>query len=237
MPIQYKAGTPATRKYDPPGRGGSADARGVYQTSAFYASLSNLVGTTVTLDTTLAEDTVELLLFTSDLPLICRSYVYDASSAQTNSTGCENRGTLENAFVTDAAGGGSAVLVSNLGEVIKGFSGVGQLVPVSGFAARVTVVPPSSTNVTVAGSTGVVEPGLASAVGIMCIANAANLIGVIGSVFPDKSGNTGGILTAPTPVILKSSDYTAAMRTSRNLITDGAGKQYQIVGLYFIDLT
>jgi hypothetical protein len=231
MPIQYKAGTPANRNFDPKGRNGAADARGVYQTSAFYAPLCFNDEGTFTLDPDVYTDNtfVQLLLFTSDLPLICRTEVLDTNTEQTATHPCGNLLTLNNAFVTDAAGGGVAVTLANYGEVLVGFSGVGQLVPVSGFPCTSVVTPPLGTTVT----EGEVQPGLANSVSVLCLSNSGDILGVIGKVYDGKS-TVGGSILAPTPIILKSSDYTAAMRATKNVITEAVSlKQYQIVGLWY----
>jgi hypothetical protein len=230
MPIQYKAGTPANRNFDPKGRKGAADARGVYQTSAFYAPLCFNAAGTITLDSDVYTDnnSVQLLLFTSDLPLICRTEVLDTTTDQTATHPCGNLLTVNNAFVTDAAGGGSAVTLANCGEVLVGFSGVGQLVPVSGFPCSSIVVPPLGTTVT----EGEVQPGAADSVSVLCLSNSGDIMGVIGKVYDGKSTINGSIL-APTPIILKSSDYTAAMRADKNLFIEAGGKQFQIVGLWY----
>ena len=231
MPIQYKAGTPAIRNFDPKGRKGAADARGVYQTSAFYAPLCFNDEGIISLDPDVYTDNtfVQLLLFTSDLPLICQTQVIDTTTDQTATHPCSNLLTLNNAFVTDASGGGSAVTLANYGEVLVGFSGVGQLVPVSGFPSTSIVTPPLGTTVTL----GVVQPGVADSVSVLCLSNSGGIMGVIGQVYGGKSAIAGSIL-APQPIILKSSDYTAAMRADKNLITEAvSGKLYQIVGLWY----
>ena len=229
MPIQYKAGTPANRNFDPKGRKGAADARGVYQTSAFYAPLCFLDVDTISLDPDVYTDntTVQLLLFTSDLPLICQAQVLDTTTDQTATHPCANALTLNNAFVTDAAGGGAAVTLANFGEVLVGFSGVGQLVPVSGFPCAVDVTPPLGTTVTA----GVVQPGAADSVSVLCLSNSGGIMGVIGPVYYGKP-SVGGSILAPQPIILKSSEYTAAMRADKTLLIEAGGKQFQIVGLW-----
>lgn len=228
MPTQYPFGKPYPRTIDPV-QSGIANGRGLYRWSAFYAPLATYSGGTVAADSTLAGDTVSLLLFTSDIPVINRAVVYDATTRQTNTQAVINAKTLPAAFVVDTSGGTSAVTVTNYGEVLKGYAGAGLAVSVSGFAATIsgTVVAPLGTTVT----NSVVQAGAASSVAIECIANGAVASGVVG---PNYSGAVAfGSATAPIPTIINGSAYTQAIKDNDNLIESSAGLLYQVVGLYY----
>jgi len=228
MSYIVKAGTPYLR-YSDPQVASTANPRGLYPWSAFYAPLATYAAGTVAADSTLLGDTVSLLLFTADIPVISRAVVTDATTRQTNAQAVVNVRTLPAAFLADTSGGGGAVTTTNYGEVLKGFAGVGLAVAVSGFPAAIsgTVVAPLGTTVT----GGAVQAGAASSVAIECIANSGSVAGVVG---PSYSGAvTFGNGTAPTPTIIASGAYTQAIKDNDNLIVSSGGSLYQVVGLYY----
>jgi len=229
MSYIVKAGTPYLRYTDPQVTG-AANPRGLYPWSAFYAPLATYATGTVDADSTLAGETVYLLLFTADIPVISRAVVTDANTGQTNTQAVVNEGGLPVAFVTDTSGGGGAVTTTNYGEVLKGYSGAALAVAVSGFAAviRGRVVAPLGTTVTA----GVVEAGDASSVAIECIANSGSVAGVVGPNFPGTVGF--GKANAPTPIIVAAGAYTQTIKDNDNLIESSGGLLYQVVGLYYI---
>ena len=145
MPTQYPFGKPYPRVIDPK-QSGLANPQGLYRWSAFYAPLATYAGGTVAADSTLAGDVVSLLLFTNDIPVINRAVVTDASTRQTNTQAVVNIKTLPAAFVASTAGGAAAVVLTNDGEVLKGYAGAALAVAVSGFAATIfgTVIAPLS---------------------------------------------------------------------------------------------
>lgn len=228
MPIQYSSGKPSPRVLDPKPTA-VANGRGLYRWSAFYAPLATYAGGTVEADSTLAGDTVSLLLFTNDIPVINRAVVYDATTRQTNAQAVVNAKTLPAAFVADTAGGTSAVVLTNYGEVLKGYAGAALAVSVSGFPASLsgTVVAPLGTTVT----GDVVQAGAASSVAIECIANGAVASGIVG---PNYSGAVAfGSNTAPIPTIINAAAYTQAIKDNDNVVVSSAGLLYQVVGLYY----
>jgi hypothetical protein len=229
MPIQYSSGKPSPRVIDPKPTA-VANGRGIYRWSAFYAPLATYSGTAVAADSTLAGDTISLLLFTADIPVICRAHVYDNSTIQTNTQSVVNEVSLPALFVTDTSGGGGTVTVSNYGAVLKGYAGAGQVVAVSGFAATIyeDVTAPLGTTVT----GGEVQPGTIDSVAIECIANGAVASGIVGPNFSGKA--SFGSVAAPTPVIILNANYTQAIKDNDNLIVSSAGLLYQVVGLYYI---
>jgi len=99
---------------------------------------------------------------------------------------------------------------------LRGYAGFLSEVPVTGFPVFFYANAPNG--------------GLADYVCIECIANSANIDGVVGPAFflPIIFGST----TAPIPVILKNQDYKPEILAADNLITDSAGLLYRVVGLY-----
>lgn len=229
MPIQYPSGKPYPRVIDPV-QTGVANPRGLYRWSAFHAPLAIYSGTAVAADGTLADDTISLLLFTSDIPVICRALVFDGDTALTNPQTVSNLVSLPALFVADTSGGGGAASVSNYGAVLKGYAGAGQAVAVSGFAAQIAspVTAPLGPTVTA----GEVQAGVATSVAIECIANGAVASGIVGPNFSGKP--SFGSVGAPTPTILLNEDYTQAIKDNDNLIVSSTGLLYQVVGLYYI---
>ena len=228
MPTQYPFGKPYPRVIDPKPTG-VANPQGLYRWSAFYAPLAIYAGGTVEADSTLAGDAVTLLLFTNDIPVINRAVVTDATTRQTNTQAVVNIKTLPAAFVASTAGGAAPVVLTNYGEVLKGYAGAALAVPVSGFAAGIsgTVVAPLGTTVTA----GSVVAGAASSVAIECIANGAVASGIVG---PNYSGAVAfGSATAPIPTIINAAAYTQAIKDNDNVVVSGAGLLYQVVGLYY----
>lgn len=228
MPTQYPFGKPYPRVIDPKPTG-LANPQGLYRWSAFYAPLATYSGTAVEADSTLAGDVVNLLLFTNDIPVINRAVVTDANTRQTNTQAVINTKTLPAAFVADTAGGTSAVVLTNYGEVLKGYAGAALAVAVSGFAAVISgsVIAPLSATVT----SGAVVAGTASSVAIECIANGAVASGIVG---PNYSGAVAfGSATAPIPTIINAAAYTQAIKDNDNVVESSAGLLYQVVGLYY----
>ena len=228
MSYIVKAGTPYLRYTDPQVRS-TADPRGLYPWSTFYAPLATQNAGDIEADSSLAGDVVSLLLFTSDIPVISRAVVTDQATQRTNVQAVVNLTTLPAALVASTSGGAAPVTITNYGEVLKGYAGAALAVSVSGFAAQIsgTVVAPLSAVVTA----GTVVAGLASSVAIECIANGAVGSGVVG---PNYSGTVlFGNATAPTPVILNNSDYTQSIKNNDNLIVSSGGLLYQVVGLYY----
>ncbi len=228
MSYIVKAGTPYLR-YTDPQVPSTANPRGLYPWSAFYAPLAVKNAGDIEADSTLAGDVVSLLLFTCDIPVISRAVVTDQATQRTNVQAVVNLKTLPAAFVATTSGGAAPVTITNYGEVLKGYAGAALAVSVSGFAAAIsgTVVAPLSAVVT----DGTVVAGLASSVAIECIANSGSVAGVVGPNFPGTV--LFGNATAPTPIIIKSSDYTQSIQNNDNLIESSGGLLYQVVGLYY----
>jgi hypothetical protein len=213
MPVQQYSGQGYRRSPDPI-VSNTNSARGTYPWSAFQATIGEIdEGDFVASD--VSGLVVSLLLFTSDTPAICNALASDTSAGLQYSSPVAN--LLSNSLVVTATGGFTAAAAANYGGSVNGFGGAANAVPVAGFPAEVTVV--------VAGT----GPGrTAELTEIVCIANSGVINGVVGvgsSAFASPD--------APAPIILLSSQYTLAMRTSDNLVTIG-GDLFQIVGLYSV---
>jgi hypothetical protein len=120
-------------------------------------------------------------------------------------------------FVKTTSGGATNASVPEYGTLLRGYAGFLSEVPVTGFPVFFTANAPNG--------------GSADYVCIECIANSANIDGVVGPAFfllPVILGST----TAPIPIILRNADYKPEILAADNLITDSAGLLYRVVGLY-----
>jgi hypothetical protein len=246
MSYIVKAGTPARRYFDPDITG-SADPRGLYQWSAFYAPLTYIDAgrgtpplTTLLAagDEELGGNSVSLLLFTCDLPVIAQAYVRGVTTARYNVQAITNLLTLYPQFVSASPEFGDPVTVSNYGEVLKGYTApIGPVdgVAVSGFPARLPdpVSRALTTSVAIVDGSGTVVPDSIDSLAVLCIANGGSVSGVIGPLF--FSNNYDFPTDAPTPIILRSSQYTQAIKDNNNLVITQDGAQGQVVGLYYVD--
>lgn len=249
MPTQYPFGKPYPRAIDPI-PSGIANGRGLYRWSAFYAPLTYIApGKGENPSTSLQAYApvsdpgpyVDLLLFTSDLPVIAQAYVRGSETGRFNIQPIENLLTLPAAFIGDAPEGlTQPVVLSNYGQVLKGYTAEKVIpiatpgVAVSGFPARVygSLLGPLSTpvidfkNETV---TPVTETP--QSIAVLCIANGAVASGVVGYSFCDAD-NTA-VTNAPTPIILQASQYTQEIKDNDNLCVAGNGDLGQVVGLFY----
>jgi len=172
MSYIVKAGTPARRYFDPDITG-SADPRGLYQWSAFYAPLTYIGAgkgtpplTTLLAagDEELSGNSVALLLFTCDLPVIAQAYVRGVQTGRYNVQAITNQLVLPIPFIGDAPSGAIGLAeVVNYGEVLKGYTApIGPVdgVAVSGFPARLPdpVSRALTTSVAIVDGSGTVVP-------------------------------------------------------------------------------
>lgn len=216
MPIQYKAGTPSRRVFDPKAQYGAADARGLYGWSLFEARLS-YIGEGVVSDTKANNgNTVNYLLFTCDVPIIGKTITYRTGGTSPYICDVVNTTDSINNLLTTASGGGDNASVPTVGTVAKGFTGVAGAVPCSGFLA--------ATEVLVNGG-GVTET---IALDVQVWANSGGMIGPI-STNDHVNGSTDP--GAPMPIILQHTQYTAEMRAAGNTFTLG-GLYWVVVGLH-----
>lgn len=220
MPIQIKAGTPSRRLIDPKAQYGKADARGLYSWSLFEARLSYIGGGVILDATAINGDSVNYLLFTCDVPVISKTITFKAGTTSpylcdvVNSTG--SGGDL----LVTTAGGATPVVVSTVGTVAKGFTGVAGAVPCSGFLANTTVL---------VNGGGQSE---AEALDVQVWANSGAMNGPIST--NDHAGGSDDP-GAPMPIILQYSQYTAEMRAAGNTFTLD-GLYWLVVGLHDLPL-
>lgn len=216
MASKVFAGTP-TKRYVDPSVKGTPSPLGLYPWSAFNAPLVGINGLDLVIpDTELDGVDLIALLFTSDIPVITKGVTYDDTNRLQNAAIAPN--FLTTNFVKTTSGGATNAAVSQFGTVLQGYAGSGALVPVSGFPVFFKAAAPNGVS------------GLADYVCIECIANSANIDGVVGPTFFYPI--VGGSPLAPIPVILKNPNYTPAIAAADNLITDSAGNLDQVVGLY-----
>ena len=246
MSYIVKAGTPHLRYTDPQVTG-AANPRGLYPWSSFYAPLTHiepgkgrppLTSLLASGGSELNQQQVNLLLFTTDLPIIAQAYVRGADTARYNVQPIQNVLALPIAFIGDAPSGFiGGVAVSNYGEVLNGYTApVGPVdgVAVSGFPARLydLVNTPLTSVVTVVGLEGTVVADSVESLAVLCIVNSGSIAGVIGPLFCSQSDTA--IPGAPTPIILRSNQYTQAIKDNGNLCVTENGDQGQVVGLYYV---
>ena len=224
-------GTSAPRYADPLVTG-APNQDGLYPWSSFRARFGTIAPGTgafvSTVGTTLdAGDTLNLLLFTSDVPVsgslvetpTAGAIVTQGLLAPTTSVG--GAGAL--AFFRTASGSSTSVTVS-AGQVGVGYVYTGEAAPndyisTTGFPATVKV--------------GI--DGVASTFDLLVTANGAVVSSPVSTLNFDAvtaDAATCGFL----PIILDATDYTQAIRDAGNtfVATAGASKdvKYQVVGLY-----
>jgi hypothetical protein len=225
-------GTSAPR-YSDPLVTGAPNQDGLYPWSSYRARLGNTSATpgkfTPTVGTTLdAGDTINLLLFTSDVPaggslvetLAPGAVVTQGLLAPTTAVG----GALALAFFKTTSTGGTNVTVSagqvGVGYVITGAAAPNAAISTTGF--------PASVGVGVNGTA-------ANTFDLLVTANGATIASPVSTL-------NFGALTADAatcgflPIILLYSDYTQAIRDAGNVFvaTEATTKdvKYQVVGLY-----
>jgi hypothetical protein len=215
MPVQQYSGQGFRRSPDPL-VSNTNSARGTYPWSAFQATIGEIDDGDFVAETIAASGTgYSLLLFTSDTPAICNVLASDTTTGLQYSSPVAN--LLSTPLCVVTAGGTTAATTANYGGSVSGFGGVGSLVPVAGFPAEVDVV-----------IGGVSEGRTAELAEVVCIANSGVINGVVG-----VGSSAFASADAPAPIILASSQYTLAMRTSDNLVTIG-GNLFQVVGLWAV---
>ena len=211
MPIQYITGNPYPRIHDPV-FSTVANKKGLYPWSVISAYLGLLDDDDIVQDDTLTGSTVDILIFGQDFPASASLLATDLTALLQFQSDVSN--TLSVPFLVTISGGAAPVTASNYGQVLRGYAGAASAVRVSGFPAQVTI-----------GAPGVA--GAVDAAKLICITNGSSLISPIGPV-----GIADATAAAPTPIVLLESDYTAAILAAGNLLTDGSGNLYMVVGLY-----
>ena len=209
------AGTPSKRYPDPRIKG-TANEFGLYQWSAFDAPLITGFDVGGNALPYAGFDTAEaqsVLVFTSDIPVIARGIVTDLVAAlQFSSAGYNTLGT---SAAKSTSGGAAPAVITQYGQVLTGYAGVGADVLVTGFPlAFVTVVPGTE--------------GAADSAFLQIIANSPVINGVIGPLLGDFAA-----ASAPSPIILETAAYTQAIKDNGNIYQlNSTTTQYQVVGIY-----
>jgi hypothetical protein len=213
MPIQSLGGTPAFRRPDPVVP--VSNGKGLSPWSVFRATYAKFAGTVISPEVTDGFITnPAAVLFTSDVPAIITVSALLAN-ATTISTVANNDLSAAGILVT-TLGGSTSVTIPAYGQVAQGYAGAAKDVLCSGFPIS---------GVFLAGAAGL-------SFFVDCVANGSVINCPIG-----RSGvGTGSSATAEglgaSPIILKSTDYTNAIKANNNLIVDSLGYSYIVVGLY-----
>ena len=210
-------GTPY-RRYSTPPVVGIGNSLGLYPWSVFKAPLCAWNGTddpTPQADLS-NESSIQLLLFTSDIPAFLELRATDTGANLQYSAGCAN--TLSVPFLVTTDGGTTPATISTQGKVISGYTGALAEVYCTGFPASGVVVAPG---------TG----GVSSYTEAICIANGPVIASPVSSLSLDfkQEGNNA---FAPVPILLNAYTYTATVRDAGNLITAPDGSLYKVVGLW-----
>lgn len=206
---QVFAGT-SNFRYTDPLSAGKADAKGLYPWTAFRARVGTATtasGGAFTNVGALIDNTVlSLLLFTSDIPAI-GLVVSESTAGLVLPSSVSPAASVS---FLDATVGGSDLTVK-VGEVGQGYVGT---IECSGFPATSTLLV----------ATGAVP------LDVVVVANG----GVVNSPISFLDYGTASTASGYLPIILRYSDYTAAIRDAGNVYTTSAGLTYQVVGLYTI---
>ena len=207
------AGTRSVRHPDPRIKG-TANEFGLYQWSAFDALLVNGLLPNGTLDAlagVVSGDPVDVLVFTTDIPVVARAIITDVTANLQFSQVCVN--VLTTTAAVSTSGVVSNATITEYGQVLTGYAGAASDVLVTGFPLLFSVVVPGA---------GATE----DAIHLSVLANSAVINGVIGPI-------AGNSITAPIPVILASAAYTQAIKDNNNILQlNSATPQYQVVGLF-----
>jgi hypothetical protein len=201
------------RRYPDPTVSGSGNEYGLYEWSAFRAALGTFSAGTYAAYTGLTNaDAVNLLLFTSDIPVL--GFCVDVATSAITTPLLVANASCPFLRVTD--GSATAVTVAP-GEVGRGYVYNGSAyIYCTGFPAAVTTPATPTT--------------YASGVELIVLANSPNIASPVAFIAPV----TQSVSTGALPIILSSASYTQDIRDAGNLITDSTGKLYQVVGLYSV---
>lgn len=209
------AGTRSVRYPDPKTKG-TANAYGLYQWSAFDAPLItgfDVGGNALPLAGFDSGESQSVLVFTSDIPVISRGIVTDlAAGLQLSSVAYNTLGTLA---AVSTSGGAAPAVITQYGQVLSGYAGPTSEVLVTGFPLNLVATIPGT-------------EGTADNVFLQIIANSPVINGVVGPLLGDFA-----LATAPSPIILETSEYTQAIKDNGNIYQlNSTTPQYQVVGIY-----
>jgi hypothetical protein len=199
------------KRYPDPSVSNLPNAQGLYAWSMLYANLYFLNAGDAQKEGSLPDETpIDLLLFLSDIPGIGQLKCYHAGATNAHQfTDISNEVSVP--FLVTTPAGASAVTV-NIGQVAQGYTGDTGAVRCTGFPAR----------------------GVADVVGVATVDEIAVLVWANGGVMnaPVSQNKDAGSQIVPQPMILRSTDYSEAIRAANNVFKDGNDYLWLVVGLY-----
>jgi len=215
---QVFGGTPSVR-YTAPRQSGAANEYGLYAWSFFKARLSSLNGSgNVIANATITNaDTINALLFTSDIPGRIETLAQQAAATTPSHVGDLFNATAVPFLYT--LSGGATTVTAQYGQVAAGYTGTASSVFCTGFLAS--------------GVLSVATSGTVNSVDLIVTANGAVVSSPVAPLNPAGVLATA-TLTAPQPIIFPAASYTAAIRDAENLFVDPIGQSWLIVGLYTV---
>lgn len=214
MGFTSNAGTPAPRY---PLVKGTANPRGLYPWSLLEARCVFNDGGDIQTETFTNGNGIQVLVFTCDVPVLFKAisgkagttspYLFDVSLAQ-NSTGV---------LVNEETGPATNATTSNYGQLFRGYTAT-ERVPCTGFSSGEFQI--------------LVNGGGASVASSLDISVTALSGDIVAPIAP--TDHTAGDNGAPTPIILRESDYTQEIADAGNEFLDTGGGRWLIVGLWFL---
>jgi len=210
------------KRYPDPVVKNTANAYGLYPWSAFNAYCAEVNDVTGVVEAS-AEPNTLLLLFLSDIPALLRAAAFDGSTLLYTVA----MNTLTSGLKT-TMGGSTGVTLDAFGQVASGYTGAAAQVFCAGFPAQTCSWPipiaPAQYSIEVTAN----SPVVCSPVG----GPTTDAFGVLLCGF---SGTPLG--KGVSPIILRDSDYTEAIKANDNIIvsTDGTDNvAYVVVGLWHV---
>jgi hypothetical protein len=209
------------KRYSDPSVLGAGNEYGLYPWSAFRALLATYNGSAVAFGAADANDVINLLLFTSDIPALGFSVDVTLGTVGSGSltASASVGGAAGLAFFRTTAAGATSVSVE-AGEVGRGYVATGTSAPndyiyCTGFPATITLPALPATS--------------AAGVELIVLANSSTIASPVSFLRPVTAAAT----TGSRPIILLYSNYTQAIHDAGNVITI-SGVDYQVVGLYSV---
>jgi hypothetical protein len=210
------------RRYPDPVVKGTPNGYGLYSWSAFNAYCAEVNDVTGVVEAS-AEPNTLLLLFLSDIPALLRAAAFDGSSLLYTVA----MNTLTSGLKT-TMGGSTDVTLDAFGQVASGYTGAAAQVFCTGFPVVTCSWPVREA---------------ASQYSIEVTANSPVVCSPVGGPTTDAFGEPlCGFSGTPlgkgvSPIILRDSDYTEAIKANDNIIvsTDGTDNvAYVVVGLWHV---
>ncbi len=218
---QKVLGGTRAQRYPDPKISNRPNQFGLYQWSVYKARLSVLGQGTIAAESGITSgDTLNLLLFASDIPAITQVNYNQSAGIDVGEVLAQYFPNSTKAVFTYTESAGTTDVDVFYGQPAQGYVGTAKTIRCTGFPSTAT---------TAFGGTGDAE-----SVDVLLWANSATICS------PVSPNNPAGVAysddplvpTAPQPIILHNADYTQAIVDANNLIVDSAGKYYVVVGLY-----